>query len=632
VSDRKANVALVKNESLFALKSSRIVTPAGEIDGAVVVDQGVIREVVKGELPEDLPVVDFGDLIISPGVIDSHVHINDPGTDWEGFETATAAAAAGGITTLIDMPLNSDPVTTSVASLHVKRDAAKGNCHVDVGFYGGVVPGNSEQISLLLEQGVFGLKAFLCDSGLEAFPAVGEAELRSALEVLQGTGVPLLAHAELVSDSQEVVSDFRSYQEYMNSRPPEFETSAIALLIGLCREYQTPVHVVHLATASALSMIESAKSDCLPLTVETCPHYLLFSSKFVADGDTRFKCAPPIRDEENRTQLSKAVGEGLIDSIGSDHSPCPAELKHLDSGDFFAAWGGIAGLQLSLPVMWTVGTALGWTPSMVAKLLSENPAKIFGLSNLKGSISPGMDADFVVWDPDSSFEVDGEQLKHRHKVSPYDGVTLHGVVHCSFLRGNCVFDVSDRVNSVSRYGQLLSRGNGRQRIAERLNSLDEKMKRVALESCCAASAWVDCMMSAPDFRSDKDVFKMADDAAEELTESSWLEAFAAHPRIGDVETLKEKYANTRKMASGEQSGIDSADDTTLQRLSQANDEYFDKFGFIFIVCATGKSASEMLALLEERLGNDRATEISIAAAEQMKITKIRLGKLVSSLC
>jgi len=629
VSDSIDNLSALANKNLFALKSSRIVTPEGEVDGAIIVEHGLIREVVCGELPEEIAVFDFGNLVISPGVIDSHVHINDPGTDWEGFESATAAAAAGGVTTLIDMPLNSDPVATTAESLQIKRNAAKGRCHVDVGFYGGVVPGNLDQLGLLVDEGVFGLKAFLCDSGLDAFPAAGEAELRSALAALKKSGVPLLAHAEIVNDSQRDIQDPRSYLEYMNSRPPEFETEAIKLLIELCSEFNSPVHIVHLATELALPMIKSAKSEGVPLTVETCPHYLLFSHKQVSEGDTRFKCAPPIRDDENRRLLGEAVSSGLIDTIGSDHSPCPPELKNLESGDFSKAWGGIAGLQLTLSATWTVGKSKSWTPTTIAQRLSTKPAEIFGLSKRKGSIAAGFDADFVVWDPDTSFEVDAEQLLHRHKVSPYEGASLFGVVRSTFLRGKCIFDANAVGVSEMHRGSLLRCGADRERIAERLNSLDTNSKRLAFETCCAATAWIESMMLNADFHNDDRVFIAAEEAVDCLDESAWMEAFTAHPRIGDVDSLRKKFANTRAMASGEQSGVDSADESTLQRLAEANDEYFEKFGFIFIVCATGKSAKEMLDLLEARLGNDRETEISIAGAEQLKITKIRLQKLAT---
>ena len=285
----------------FAIKSSRVVTSDGEIDAAVLVADGKISQIIGAEqVPTGIPCNDMGDLVVSPGLVDAHVHINDPGTDWEGFESATRAAATGGVTTLIDMPLNSIPVTTDIGSLQVKQNAAYGKLQVDVGFHGGIVPDNGAQVAWLGKQGVLGLKAFLCDSGLKQFPAAGERELRAAMAHLQSERIPVLAHAEIESEIETFgARDPASYQQYVNSRPPLFELSAIKLLIELCREYRTPVHIVHLATAEALPLIEAAKQEGLPLTVETCPHYLYFSAVNIVHGDTRFKCAPPIRDEAN---------------------------------------------------------------------------------------------------------------------------------------------------------------------------------------------------------------------------------------------------------------------------------------------------------------------------------------------
>ncbi|MCL4130892.1 UNVERIFIED_CONTAM: hypothetical protein GTU68_005080, partial [Idotea baltica] len=436
-------VVLVNDgHSKFAISSSRVVTPTGVIEAAIVVEDQLIQDVIDlSQVPADLPVTDYGDFVISPGLIDAHVHINDPGTDWEGFDTATAAAAAGGVTTLIDMPLNSRPVTTTVSALEQKRAAAENKCLVNVEFYGGLVPGNETELLGLLDAGVLGVKAFLCDSGLAEFPAAGERELRGALEILKPRGVPLLAHAEIVSAAAaKEITDPTSYQQYMVSRPPKFELDAIRLLIDLCREFQTPVHIVHLATAEALPMIAAAKREGLQLTVETCPHYLLFNEQQIVDGDTRFKCAPPIRDDANRLALCEAVGSGLIDSIGSDHSPCPPAMKCLESGDFQKAWGGIAGLQLTLPVTRSVGSEFDWQPELLAQRCASGPADIFGLSDVTGRIRPGLNADIVVWDPDGKFTVDTKTLFHRHPVSPYEGVSLHGVTHCTYVRGQLVYD------------------------------------------------------------------------------------------------------------------------------------------------------------------------------------------------
>ena len=315
------------SDASFAIKSSRVITPQGEVAATIVIENGTIIRIVEGDdAPAEKACTSYGNSVISPGLVDAHVHINDPGTDWEGFESATKSAAAGGVTTLIDMPLNSLPVTTDIAALQSKIKSSRGKLHVDVGFYAGIVPENQSQLPWLLDQGVLGAKAFLCDSGLEQFPAAGEKELRNALANLKTSGVPLLAHAEIEVEKLKV-DDETNYHQYMNSRPPAFEITAIKLLIELCREFQTPVHIVHLATAEALPLIEAAKQEGLPLTVETCPHYLFFDSANIDAGDTRFKCAPPIRDETNRLALCDAVASGLIDTIGSDHSPCPPDLK-----------------------------------------------------------------------------------------------------------------------------------------------------------------------------------------------------------------------------------------------------------------------------------------------------------------
>ena len=616
----------------FAIQSSRVITPGGEIAASIVIENGKITQIIEGEeAPAGLECTSYGDQVISPGLVDAHVHINEPGTDWEGFETATKSAAAGGVTTLIDMPLNSLPVTTDIAALQQKIDSSQGKIHVDVGFYGGVVPKNLSQISWLLDQGVLGIKAFLCDSGLEQFPAAGEQELRAALAELKPLGVPLLAHAEIeLENEKHPTSDPSDYQQYADSRPPKFELTAIKLLIKLCREYQTPVHIVHLATAEALPLIATAKQEGLPLTVETCPHYLFFDATKVSAGDTRFKCAPPIRDEANRLALCKAVASGLIDTIGSDHSPCPPELKQLESGDFTKAWGGIAGLQLTLPASWTALQTHGVTLSTLAQRTATRPAEVFGLGDRKGKIEVGYDADLVVWNPEEQFQVDADGLFHRHSVTPYESFELQGTVKCTFVRGSLVFDSKQQPQHPRPVGQTLIRTNACvDSVALHLDRLSEEKLTTVLESCCASTSWVKCMTQDGKFITSANVVSRAEAAASTLVETDWLEAFSAHPRIGDVDSLQAKYANTKATAGNEQAGVDVADKTTLERLAEANEQYFQKFGFIFIVFATGKSAAEMLELLEERLPNDRATEITNAAAEQLKITLLRLRKLTS---
>jgi allantoinase len=425
----------------FALVSSRVVTPKAVRAAAVIVRGGQIEAVVPREdVPAGLAVEDVGDLVVSPGLVDSHVHINEPGrTEWEGFETATRAAAVGGVTTLVDMPLNSSPVTTTVAALEAKRQAAAGRCWVDVGFHGGLVPGNLEHVAPLIDAGVCGVKAFLCDSGLAEFPACGEAELRAALPVLKRRGVPLWVHAELVSPLDPPVPAVNSYGTWVASRPRQYERDAVDLLRALATEFQAPIHVVHLASGPLTSHFFWAKFDGVPLTVETCPHYLHFYAGMLGAADPLAKCAPPIRNKEDRDRLWEALLAGTIDTIGSDHSPCPPAMKHLETGDWQQAWGGIASLELTLPVVWR-GLRNFLAPfTRVADWLSANPARLCGLER-KGQIAAGCDADFCVWDPNEEWTVAAADLQQRHKISLYDGQRLRGRVKRTYVRGELVYD------------------------------------------------------------------------------------------------------------------------------------------------------------------------------------------------
>jgi allantoinase len=369
------------------------------------------------------------------------VHVNEPGrTAWEGFETATRAAAAGGVTTIVDMPLNSVPVTTSVAGLDAKRRAAMGQCQIDVAFWGGVVPGNAADLEPLSRAGVRGFKCFLSPSGIDEFPHVNEADLREALPVVARLGLPLLVHAEWPAALRAPDGDARRYLTWLESRPAAAEVEAIALLLRLAAEYGARIHVVHLATGEALPLIRAARAEGAAVTVETCPHYLAFAAEDIADGDTRFKCAPPIRDRAERNRLWDGLLAGDIDLIATDHSPAPPAMKHTQDGDFAAAWGGIASLQLGLSAVWTGALERGQSPLVLARWLAEAPARLAGLYPRKGTISPGSDADLVVWDPDAEAVIDGAALYHRHAVTPYHGQRLRGRVRMTILRGSVVFD------------------------------------------------------------------------------------------------------------------------------------------------------------------------------------------------
>jgi allantoinase len=430
-----------------AFISRRVVTPQGIRAAALLVEEGRIVEVVPpGQLSAQIPVKDFGNAAILPGLVDSHVHINEPGrTEWEGFRTATRAAAAGGYTLLVDMPLNCLPPTATVAALEAKRRAASGKCSVDWMAWGGVVSDNQNHIEDLAAAGVPGFKCFLIHPGIDGFTMVTEGELRAALPHVARTGLPLLVHAELpgpvdAAAQRLAQADWSKYATYLDSRPDEAELSAIRLLLALCREFRFRLHIVHLSTNLALDMLRAAKSERLPVSVETCPHYLHFCSEQILDGQTLFKCAPPIRSRENCEKLWEALRDGVIDLVATDHSPCPPEMKRLDEGNFRTAWGGIASLSLALPVMWTELSRRGFTLVEIARWMAEAPAKLAGCESRKGRIATGYDADFVVFDPEAKFVATQEHLHYRHRISPYLGEELCGIVKATYLRGDCVFE------------------------------------------------------------------------------------------------------------------------------------------------------------------------------------------------
>ncbi len=423
--------------------------PAGEtpavltIDGEHIVEITAGAEAVAGALNATQhaePVIDAGSAVVMPGVIDVHVHINDPGrADWEGFESAGRAAAAGGVTTVVDMPLNSDPVTTTPQAL-ARKVAALDSCRVDVGLWGGAVPENVEDLDALLDAGVLGLKCFLVPSGLDAFAPLDGQQLELVMRVAARREVVLLAHAEwpalLPSDTP---SNTQSAALWAATRPAAAEVAAIARLIDASRRTGCAVHVVHLAAAEALSLLSEARCEGVPITVETCPHYLWFCSDDVPSGATTFKCAPPVRGASNREALWRGLTDGTIDLVATDHSPSPPALKHLDTGDFMAAWGGIASLQLLLPALWTGMRARGLGLGDLVEWLCAAPARRAGLDDRKGQLAVGYDADIVLWHPDTAFEVDAIALHHRHALTPYDGRKLFGVVERTVLRGRTVF-------------------------------------------------------------------------------------------------------------------------------------------------------------------------------------------------
>jgi len=431
-------------QPLLVVRSRRVVTQT-IAPAAIHVRGGQIERVAAwDDVPAGAQLDDVDDLAVLPGVVDTHVHLNEPGrTEWEGFATATRAAAIGGVTTLVDMPLNAIPPTTTRAALADKRAAARGQCTVDVGFWGGVVPGNAGELAGLVGDGVRGFKCFLIDSGVAEFGWVGESDLGPAMAILAGLGAPLLVHAELAGPIDAAApalaaADPRRYATYLASRPPAAEEQAIALVTRLCRATRARTHIVHHSAASALDQLRAARAEGLPLTAETCPHYLHFAAEAIPDGATPFKCAPPIRDAANKEALWRALADGVLDLVASDHSPCSPDLKAIEAGDFAAAWGGVAGLQLALPVVWTEAAARGHTLAQIARWMCEAPARLAGLSGRKGAIAAGADADLIVFDDDAAQTITPDTVHHRHKVTPYAGETLRGVVHATYLRGKRV--------------------------------------------------------------------------------------------------------------------------------------------------------------------------------------------------
>lgn len=413
----------------IVLQSQNVVFEDRVEPAAIVIEGSRILDIVAYGQPDAF---DMGIAAILPGLVDPHVHLNEPGrTQWEGMTTGTAAAAAGGITTVCDMPLNSSPVTTTVEALEQKRNAARGRVSVEIGFHGGVVPEHLGQIERLLDAGALGIKAFLCHSGIDEFPNVGEKELREIMPILAARGVPLLAHAEIAKPMPPLTNP-RRYLDYMHSRPPSFELEAIEMLLALCEETKCPLHIVHLADAGSVAMLRDARSRGLPVTVETCPHYLVFAAEEIPDGATQFKCAPPIRDVENREALWDALREGVIDFIASDHSPCPPEMKSIDEGRFDQAWGGISSLQVGLPVIWAEASQRGFGLTDLVRWMSREPAKLLGLSR---TLAAGQVANLVVFDAGTSWVIDAEMLHHRHKVTPYHNRAVLGLVRQTLLHG-----------------------------------------------------------------------------------------------------------------------------------------------------------------------------------------------------
>ncbi len=434
-----------KVEKDIIIYSRRLVLPTEVGEYCLRIRGGKIREIEAGRAllaDEAAEIYDFGEAVVMAGVIDAHVHINEPGrTDWEGFNTGTRAAAAGGVTTIVDMPLNSSPVTTTATELARKIEATKGQLHVNCGFWGGIVPANGDELLGLADAGVLGFKAFLTHSGIDEFPNADEQTLRRAYETLAGRGLPILAHCELTAGdySEALRLQPKSYSAYLASRPESWEKEAVKLMLRLAKTYQYPTHIVHLAAAESLADIIEAKAEGVPITVETCPHYIYFDAETIPDGDTRYKCAPPIRERANNDLLIKALCDGVLDLVGSDHSPATPDIKGLDTGSFADSWGGISGIQFTLPALWTASQKHGLSLLRLSELLCAAPAKFIGYENRKGKLAVGFDADICVWSPEKTFIVSPKIMQAKHKISPYEGETLTGEVEATFVGGQLVW-------------------------------------------------------------------------------------------------------------------------------------------------------------------------------------------------
>ncbi len=426
------------------IRSKRVVSD-GRVAPADIVVAGERFAAVLPYGTAEGDVLDVGQLAVSPGVVDSHVHINEPGrTEWEGFASATQAAAAGGITTVVDMPLNCIPATVSRQAAEVKLAALQGQLQVDASFWGGVIPGNTGELAGLRAFGCGGAKCFTCPSGVDEFPHVSRADLDLALPLMRDLGLVLLVHAEapepLEAAERDVANaDVRDYATYLRSRPDQAELDAIAMVIDLCRQHQAAAHIVHLSSAQALPMLAKAQAEGVRISAETCLHYLTFCAEDVPPGATCYKCAPPIRDRANREALWQGLRDGVLTLVVSDHSPCTPQLKRTEVGDFMAAWGGIAGLQLGLSALWTQASARGFGLADLCRWNAENTARLAGLDARKGRIAAGFDADFVIWDPEAEATIAGADLHHKHKLTPYDGLALRGVVHQTWVRGVCAW-------------------------------------------------------------------------------------------------------------------------------------------------------------------------------------------------
>jgi allantoinase len=452
--------------SSWVIKSRRSVLPTQIIPASIVIENEKIVAIEDYEKKIHGKTIDFGNWLLLPGLVDTHVHINEPGrTEWEGFETATAAAAAGGITTLVDMPLNCSPVTTSPQALKEKISSLNGKLYVDCGFWGGVIPQNVHNLQNLLTSGVLGVKSFLIDSGIEEFPAISPQELKQAVATLKQHSLPYLIHAELNRGNHDLTPQGVTYDDFLASRPDQLEIDAVEVVVRELKKLKRdgdscPMHIVHLSSAKALPLIAAAKAEGLSLTVETCPHYLTLESETIPQTSALYKCCPPIRNANNREQLWQGLLAGEIDFIVSDHSPCTFHEKRLHEHSVKDAWGGISSLQFNLPLVWQEASLRSINFLEVVKWLCEKPAVFCGLGQTKGKIAIGNDADLVAFDEEPKWTIQLKDIRFRNKMTPYENTCVQGKVRATFLRGNCIFQ-DDQLNPKPLGQPLLKRMDNR---------------------------------------------------------------------------------------------------------------------------------------------------------------------------
>ncbi|EGC31950.1 hypothetical protein DICPUDRAFT_57406 [Dictyostelium purpureum] len=651
------------NNKLKILKGRNIIINNSIKEASVLVRNGIICGIkeynyepteefdllISKELSENK------DIVIMGGLVDSHVHVNEPGrTEWEGFVCATSAAAAGGVTTIIDMPLNSSPVTTSLDSLNKKIEAMKDKLRVDVGLLGGIVPGNSNEIKrMVLEGGVVGFKSFLVHSGIDEFPHVQETDIQEAMEIMKslaveegGRDVVMMFHAEIGEPIEKATAklieenaDPRKYNTFLQSRPREAENIAINMILELSKKNNVRTHIVHLSSSDILDTLDNAiHKEKIPITAETTFHYLYFVSEKVPDGETLYKCCPPVREEENKELLWQALQRGTINIIVSDHSPCTLELKLVEEGDFMKAWGGISSLQLGLPIIWTEAKKRDIPIHNLSKWMSDEPARLVGLNDRKGSIKIGRDADFVVWNPKEEFVVDQDKLMVKNKHSPYHQQRLFGIIYETILRGDSIFKKDqERITKVT--GQRLIQTKIHTNptypkpflpTIELLNSLDEPEFFNCIHLLFeAAPPLATRLYAKKPFRSYQELINEAESIIGSLGDEDKIVVINAHPRIGlNPAEIKKTSSISFREQGLENEKIDERVIEIYSTLKTLNEQYEKQFGFKFVEFVNGRSKEQIIPVLRERLNNSKDQELKTGLKAMTDISNARLSKLI----